>query len=412
MGVGVLAHEMFHVLGAPDLYHYTDNGISPVGYWDLMEWNMNPPQHMSCYMKYKYGKWIGSIPTIGAGTYTLNPLTSSSQNCYKILSPVASTQYYVVEFRKDEGTFESSLPGSGLLVYRINTKAYGNASGPPDEVYVYRPGGTTTIDGNVINAYFSSESSRTAINSGTDPSGFLSNGVNGGLNLSAIGSAAGSTITFTNNTAPQPVGFNNSFNGSKGNWSAVKGSWGIKQSMYWGSSGIANKFASTKYKDTYGNFVFEARMKRSGICVTCLNGLVIRGDPTKLNTYYDWKPSYTFNYNNMGYFSVWRVSSTGTYSALKTNTFSSKIVRNGWNTLKVVANNSSLTFYINGAKVWAGSNSTLKTGKVGIQFERDANPGTLLVDWAKLTPTLLSPLPPLESFDLEIGEELPFRTQP
>ena len=39
-GVGVLCHEMFHSLGSPDLYHYTGNGISPMGSWDLIV-----PQH-------------------------------------------------------------------------------------------------------------------------------------------------------------------------------------------------------------------------------------------------------------------------------------------------------------------------------------------------------------------------------
>ena len=39
VNVKTLCHEMFHALGAPDLYHYDDNGlnISPAGSWDLME---------------------------------------------------------------------------------------------------------------------------------------------------------------------------------------------------------------------------------------------------------------------------------------------------------------------------------------------------------------------------------------
>ena len=195
-GVGVLCHEMFHSLGSPDLYHYSGNGISPVGPWDIMENDANPPQHMGAFMKYKYGHWISQIPAITSpGTYTLNPLTSSTNNCYKIASPFSTTEYFVVEYRKDEGTFESSLPASGLIVYRINTAAEGNADGPPDEVYIYRPGGTTTVNGTVNNANFSSTVGRTAINLATSPTPFLSTGSYGGLNIENVG-AAGATISF------------------------------------------------------------------------------------------------------------------------------------------------------------------------------------------------------------------------
>jgi M6 family metalloprotease-like protein len=206
---GLLSHEMFHLLtNAPDLYHYTYIGLQPVGIWDLMEGgSFAPPQHMGCYMKYRYGHWIGSIPEISApGTYTLNPLTSSTNNCYKIESPNSTTEYFVLEYRRNTGNgFESTLPGSGLLVYRINTAqdGLGNAGGPPDEIYLYRPGGTTSADGDPNNAYFSSDVGRTAINDSTNPSSFLSNGSAGGLNICNIG-AAGATISFDICSAAAP----------------------------------------------------------------------------------------------------------------------------------------------------------------------------------------------------------------
>ncbi len=217
-GVGVICHEFFHTLGAPDLYHYTSNGIDPAGSWDLMCSDQNPPQHMTAFMKWKYGNWIATIPTIFFGQqYTLNPLTSSTGNCYRINSNNPN-QYYVVEFRKKTGTYESSIPGSGLLIYRIDTSAgEGNADGPPDELYIYRPGGTTTVNGTINSAYFSQESGRTSINNFTNPTPFLQDGSEGNLNIYGIGSSAGTTLTFslgvpTVDFSTNP--YSESFNGS------------------------------------------------------------------------------------------------------------------------------------------------------------------------------------------------------
>jgi M6 family metalloprotease-like protein len=213
-GVCTLCHEMFHSLGAPDLYNYATHlmpdELFPVWIWDIMGCKnqpnpmVNPPQHMSAYLKYKYGRWIDSIPTIPIpGRYVLYPLLSSSRNCYKILSPNSSTEYFVVEYRKRSGVFETSLPGEGLLVYRINVLVAGNEAGPPDEIYVYRPGGTLTANGAPDSAAFSANSGRTAITDFTDPSGFLSTGLPGGLQITGVGSI-GDSIEFT--VGPESVG--------------------------------------------------------------------------------------------------------------------------------------------------------------------------------------------------------------
>ena len=160
--VGVLCHEFFHVLGAPDLYHYDGGGApSAVGAWDLMESNTDPPQYSSAFMKWKYGDWVEITEINASGTYTLNPLQEQENVLYKIASPNSETEYFVVEYRKKEGLYEVNTPGnrSGLLVYRINTEAgNGNASGPPDEIYLYRPGGTLSSNGNFNNAPYSSDS--------------------------------------------------------------------------------------------------------------------------------------------------------------------------------------------------------------------------------------------------------------
>ncbi|MBZ5535405.1 MAG: M6 family metalloprotease domain-containing protein [Acidobacteriia bacterium] len=197
--VSVLAHEMFHSLGAPDLYHHSFDVLSPADVWDVMAYSLYPPQHMTAYMKMRYGTWLSSIPTIStSGTYSLNPLTSSTNNAFKILSPNSTTEYFVVEYRKKTGTFESSLPGEGLIVYRINTSrdGQGNEGGPPDELYVYRPGGNLGANGSPELANFNSTVGRTAINDSSDPSSILSTWNAGGLNISNV-TAAGDTISFT-----------------------------------------------------------------------------------------------------------------------------------------------------------------------------------------------------------------------
>jgi M6 family metalloprotease-like protein len=199
-GASVLAHEMFHSLGAPDLYRYSNNNITPIGSWDLMANNANPPQHMSAWMKYRYGQWLPAPPTITtSGTYTLSPLASSATNNIYRVASWKTSEFYVLEYRKPGVFYDDNLPGTGLLVYRLDTREQGNAQGPPDELYIYRPGANNTnTNGSLGSAAFSAQSGRTAINERTVPSGFLGNNVAGGLNIYNIG-IAGETISFSIN---------------------------------------------------------------------------------------------------------------------------------------------------------------------------------------------------------------------
>lgn len=202
-----MCHEMNHSLGAPDLYHYYyGDDISPVGGWDLMEQNATPPQHCGAYMKWRYSNWIDEIPEITEpGVYTLNPISSTTPDniCYKIASGKPG-QYYVLEYRDKNSTFEAALPGSGLLIYRIDSQFdgdgnqnYNPSAGIYDEVYIYRPGGTMTVNGNLSNAYFSANSGRTEFNASTNPKPFYTDGtVDENFAIYGI-TAAGNTISFT-----------------------------------------------------------------------------------------------------------------------------------------------------------------------------------------------------------------------
>ena len=213
--VGTLCHEFNHSLSAPDLYHYNETG-APVacGSWDVMDASGDMPAYMGAFMKAKYGNWIEDtngdgqrnledIPWLDSpGTYTLNPLHNPSNYAYRIRSPYTDNQYFVVEYRVKQGMYETTTPGNdnGLLVYRINTCCSGNAQGPPDEVYIYRPNGDADTNGNLGQAIFNEEVGRTKINDQTNPSAFLypgnlgggnfcnnSDGCDGGLYISDIG---------------------------------------------------------------------------------------------------------------------------------------------------------------------------------------------------------------------------------
>lgn len=155
--VNTFCHEMFHMLGGPDLYHYSSDDLNPVGPWDIMA---NGSGHMGAYLKFQYSDstWIENIPEIKeSGRYTLYPISRSENNAYKFYAKdVLSNEYFVLEYRNNkENGLDKSLPKSGLLIYRINDKIKnGNKNGPPDEVYIYRPGGGIGLDGDVNQAAY------------------------------------------------------------------------------------------------------------------------------------------------------------------------------------------------------------------------------------------------------------------
>lgn len=200
--VGVMCHEFFHTIGAPDLYHYKEayRYLKPVDRWDLMGEEGN--QNMTAYMKWKYGQWISKIPEITtSGDYTLKPLggKDSTNICYKISSGKSSKEYFMIEYRRQEDLFESYIPASGLLIYRISTATDGNGNrnypDSPDELYVMRPGGSPTSGGTIENATFASDFGRTTFGDKTNPADLFSDGSKGGISITNIG-ALGETISF------------------------------------------------------------------------------------------------------------------------------------------------------------------------------------------------------------------------
>ena len=186
--IGTMCHEMFHSLSAPDLYSYS-YGHTYVGSWDLMEGTTNPPQNMGAYMKYKYGNWIDELPVAETnGLYTLYPVATSSHCAYKIYPDRIHhpNQFLVVEYRNTATPFESTVYGTGAVIYRVNEDYNGNSDADYvnsyPEIYAFRknaapsePGSAIPTNGNMNQSYFGGFN-MTEFSEYTNPYPFYCNG--------------------------------------------------------------------------------------------------------------------------------------------------------------------------------------------------------------------------------------------
>jgi M6 family metalloprotease-like protein len=203
-----MSHELLHTFGFPDLYRYAYNG-TPVGSWDIMAGNANPPQQSNMYCKWKYGNWIEEIPEITeAGFYTLYPNQNNHEgSVYKIASSNPD-EFFILEFRRKLLPFDSGISNSGVLIYRINSLYSGNAgtnlTDVFDEVYLYRYNGTPEMDG-VISAatFYLNNPLLNTFNPWTNPNPFLTDGTVCFFELNQFTNKNADSITFYYN--PQPI---------------------------------------------------------------------------------------------------------------------------------------------------------------------------------------------------------------
>ncbi len=208
-------------------------------------------------------------------------------------------------------------------------------------------------------------------------------------------------------------GFNSQFNGDATNWYYYNSTptWNVNSNYLYtnGSSGV---YASTFYgavsdtTTTYSNFDYQARIWRDG-CNGCADGIMLRGSPDPLGSANQWDHGYYFVYNRNGSYSIWRLDG-GVFTALVTWTASSYInTGSAWNTLRVVAQGTTIYFYINGNQVATVTSSTYTSGKVGLIMYSDGTAGDAYwVDWATLT-TLTSSSDQGETSTNIIDDSLP-----
>ncbi|MCL2629996.1 MAG: hypothetical protein FWD49_00560 [Firmicutes bacterium] len=213
-----LIHEICHVLGAPDLYTYSDAyDYVSVGNWDIMHWNKTPPQYPLTYMRETYLGGLGAnqVQTVtNSGHFSLKPVTTAQKQdilAYKI--PTADpNEFFYVEHRNKEASqyYDTVLDGSGLIIYRVrlgvkdgNAQSRLRSTQYPYEVFIFRPSVSNLPDNfrrsqeDIKHAHLSPNNSRFSAvgkslterpaTAGTYDYGtlFLTNGANSGIKINA-----------------------------------------------------------------------------------------------------------------------------------------------------------------------------------------------------------------------------------
>jgi hypothetical protein len=184
-------------------------------------------------------------------------------------------------------------------------------------------------------------------------------------------------------------GFNSQFDGHADGWVSHSGTWYIDSEMevLW-TEGIEGTASSVSYTTDFDNFDYQVKLGRLG-SDTSTNRIYVRGTPSPLLSGNRWSSGYSFQYSRNGSFSIFKFMPNGDSVQIQGWTSSSAIYQGDYyNILRVVANGSDFSFYINGTLVWQGSDTSFSTGRVGIGMYRAASTGLteqLVVDWAVLT---------------------------
>lgn len=126
-GIGTICHEFSHVLGLPDFYDTDGDGSGGTsnhpGIWSVMaagsyENISRTPVGYSLYERYSVGFADEPQKITKAGEYSLEPLTTSMTG-WRIDTP-QENEFFLFENRQKSTKWDAYLPGSGMLVHRVD----------------------------------------------------------------------------------------------------------------------------------------------------------------------------------------------------------------------------------------------------------------------------------------------------
>lgn len=216
-----ICHEFLHVLGAADLYSYTDKGKEAVGELDIMAASYGgiPAMPLS-YTRYKIGflsEGENVAPILKSGEYDLFSTESGKGKikAYKLVLPEFSArkESFYIEYREKIGYGEglsNDFTDGAFIVYRVNedngyvspdgrtygSNYLGNAYGE-NEVYVFRFGKTNSSGDFTENETVSKNNiSHASISDKTGYTSFGGEGKKGNVICYSDGTNTGVSVSF------------------------------------------------------------------------------------------------------------------------------------------------------------------------------------------------------------------------
>jgi immune inhibitor A len=121
--IGILIHELGHLLGLPDLYD-TDGGSFGIGRWSMMAGGFlldqgASPADFDAWSKIKLGFTDVAAPGVNMKGLIIPPTIESGLVHRLWNQGVSSVEYFLLENRQQSG-LDHALPGSGLVIYHVD----------------------------------------------------------------------------------------------------------------------------------------------------------------------------------------------------------------------------------------------------------------------------------------------------
>jgi M6 family metalloprotease-like protein len=211
--IGIMCHELGHLMfGLPDLYD-TDNSSEGVGEWCLMgsgSWNTttvlgDTPSHFSAPIKaFLDITTPGEVMASTAGVSVLQGYANASiQKVWVDLYRSPFSEYFLLENRQKSG-YDFDVPGAGLLIWHVDGSKTTNANETHKLIDLEEADGLANLDAKVNRGDtgdpFPGSSNNTTFNGTTNPN---SDNYAGADTEVIVNSISASAATMTANITPR-----------------------------------------------------------------------------------------------------------------------------------------------------------------------------------------------------------------